>query len=83
MLGHINIKTCYKLLQSGEIRHLRIGRLYKIPKVYVIEYLVNGLSLGLSPHTSAQSSKKTACDGFDSMISGTVVPAFSTLTASA
>ena len=48
MLGHINIKTCYKLLQSGEIRHLRIGRLYKIPKVYVIEYLV-----GASSATSA------------------------------
>lgn len=30
--------------------------------------LVSGLSLGSSPHTSAQSSKKTACDGFDSMI---------------
>lgn len=45
MLGHINIKTCYKLLQSGEIRHLRIGRLYKIPKVYVIEYLVGASSI--------------------------------------
>jgi excisionase family DNA binding protein len=41
MLGHISTKTCYKLLRSGAIQHLRIGRLYRIPKICVINYLAS------------------------------------------
>lgn len=40
MLGGIGKKTAYELLQSGEIRHMKIGRSYKIPKISVIEYLL-------------------------------------------
>lgn len=32
-------KTAYRLLQSGHIRSFRIGRAYRIPKIYVIQYL--------------------------------------------
>lgn len=39
MLGGISKKLAYRLLADQEIRSVRIGRSYKIPKVYVIEYL--------------------------------------------
>ena len=39
MLGNINKKLAYKLLKSNEIEHLKVGRAYKIPKIYVINYL--------------------------------------------
>lgn len=35
----IGRNTALKLLKSGEIKSKKIGRCYKIPKVYVIEYL--------------------------------------------
>ena len=35
----ISSVTAYKLLKDGKIRHLRIGRTYKIPKVNVLRYL--------------------------------------------
>lgn len=38
MLG-IGRNTALKLLSSGEIKSIKIGRNYKIPKVYIIEYL--------------------------------------------
>ena len=40
MLGGISKKLAYKLLSEQEIRSVRIGRAYKIPKVCVIEYLI-------------------------------------------
>ena len=39
MLGGISRKLAYRLLASGELRSVRIGRSYKIPKCCVIEYL--------------------------------------------
>ena len=39
MLGGISRKLAYRLLIDQEIRSVRIGRSYKIPKIYVIEYL--------------------------------------------
>ena len=38
MLG-INIKTGYALLKSGKIKSIRVGREYKIPKLYILEYM--------------------------------------------
>jgi len=35
-IGRTNM---YALLQSGEIRSLRIGRTYRIPKPYLIQYI--------------------------------------------
>lgn len=32
-------KTAYRLLKSGVIQSLRIGRAYRIPKIYVMRYL--------------------------------------------
>ena len=31
--------TAYKLLRSGEIKVLKIGRIYRIPKKFVDEYI--------------------------------------------
>ena len=39
MLGGISKRLAYRLLSEQEIRSVRIGRAYKIPKVCVIEYL--------------------------------------------
>lgn len=35
----IGRNTALKLLSGGEIKSIKIGRCYKIPKVYVIDYL--------------------------------------------
>ena len=35
----VSKNTAYKLLKSGEIKSVRIGKVYKIPKKYVIKYL--------------------------------------------
>ena len=40
MLGAIRMKTAYKMLVCGDIRHLKIGKSLKIPKVWIREYLV-------------------------------------------
>ena len=40
MLGGISRKLAYRLLTDNEIRNVRIGRTYKIPKACVIEYLL-------------------------------------------
>lgn len=47
-LGGIGKKTAYDLLKTGEIRCLKIGKSFKIPKVCVIEYLV-GRNENISP----------------------------------
>lgn len=41
MLGGIGRKTAYGLLKGGSIRYLKIGKSFKIPKVAVIEYLID------------------------------------------
>lgn len=40
MLGGISRKLAYRLLHDQKIRSVRIGRSYKIPKICVIEYLM-------------------------------------------
>ena len=40
MLGGISKRLAYKLLAEQEIRSVRVGRAYKIPKICVIEYLL-------------------------------------------
>ena len=40
MLGGISKKLAYRLLTEEEIRSVRVGRAYKIPKLCVIEYLL-------------------------------------------
>ena len=39
MLGGIGKKTAYELLKRGTIHYVKIGKSFKIPKIYVIEYL--------------------------------------------
>lgn len=39
MLGGIGKKTGYKLLKSGKIKSLRVGKKYRIPKKHILEYL--------------------------------------------
>ena len=41
MLGGIGVKTAYRLLKSGAIKSLSIGKGYKIPKIFVLEYLAS------------------------------------------
>ena len=38
MLG-ISTNTAYKLVKEKQIKSVCIGRIYKIPKIYVLEYL--------------------------------------------
>ena len=40
MLGGIGVTLAYKLLKQKKIKSLKIGREYKIPKSYIIEYLL-------------------------------------------
>lgn len=40
MLGGISKKLAYRLLAEQEIKSVRVGRTYKIPKICVIEYLM-------------------------------------------
>ncbi len=40
MLGGISKKLAYRLLADREIRAVKVGRTYKIPKICVIEYLM-------------------------------------------
>ncbi len=47
MLGGISRKTGYRLLQKGEIASFTIGRIYRIPKINIIQYL------GLSEESNA------------------------------
>ena len=42
MLGGISRKLAYRLLADDEIRSVKVGRTYKIPKACVIEYLLGG-----------------------------------------
>ena len=35
----IGRSTAYKLLQSGELRALRIGSIYRIPKTYLNDFI--------------------------------------------
>lgn len=39
MLGGISIKTGYRLLKNGTIKSVVVGRRYRIPKLYIFEYL--------------------------------------------
>lgn len=39
MLGGISTKTACHILQENKIGHFKIGRIYKIPKIHVLEYL--------------------------------------------
>jgi excisionase family DNA binding protein len=41
MMGGISAKTAYRLLKSGAIKSLNIGKGYKIPKIFVLEYLTS------------------------------------------
>ena len=40
MLGGIGAKTAYGMLERGEIRYMKIGKSFKIPKICIIEYLI-------------------------------------------
>ena len=39
MLGGISTKTGCRLLKSGTIKSFVVGRRYRIPKLYIFEYL--------------------------------------------
>ena len=35
----VSRKTAYKILAENKIKHIKAGREYRIPKVFVIDYL--------------------------------------------
>ena len=37
----IGKNTAYRLLKSGEIKSIRIGKVYKIPKESLIKYIIS------------------------------------------
>ena len=37
----VSTKSIYTLLQDNQIRHRKIGRIYRIPKIAIREYLQN------------------------------------------
>ena len=41
MLGGVSVKTVYRLLKSGKIKSLYFGKRYKIPKLFVVEYVAD------------------------------------------
>ncbi len=41
MLGNIGKQTAYKLVQQGIIKSIKVGKLYRIPKINVIAFLTN------------------------------------------
>jgi hypothetical protein len=53
MLGDINTKTGYKLLQANQINHFKIGKSYKIPKASIITYLINMMNKQSPQHFDA------------------------------
>lgn len=53
MLGGISSKTAYKLLKTNRIKHFKIGREYRIPKVHIIAYLHSLLNPGQDNHFDA------------------------------
>ena len=38
-LLHISMKSVYSLLNQGKIHYKKVGRIYRIPKYSVVEYL--------------------------------------------
>ena len=39
MLGNIGKKTAYELVRKGTIKAIKVGKLYRIPKINVIAFL--------------------------------------------
>ena len=39
MLGGISIKTGYELLRTKKITSFTVGRSYRIPKAFILEYM--------------------------------------------
>ena len=39
MLGNIGRQTAYELLRKGTIKAIKVGKLYRIPKINVIAFL--------------------------------------------
>ncbi|OKZ76756.1 MAG: hypothetical protein BHW01_07005 [Clostridium sp. 27_14] len=39
MLGNIGRQTAYELVRKGSIKAIKVGKLYRIPKINVIAFL--------------------------------------------
>jgi len=38
---NIGKNTAYQLIKNGDLKSIRIGKIHKIPKVWLIEYVLN------------------------------------------
>lgn len=61
MLGGISRRLAYRLLAEQEIRCVKVGRAYKIPKVCVIEYLMGEDMLSSRIHRDQEARHSRAC----------------------
>ena len=41
MLGGISLTLAYRLIKKNQIKAMKIGRQYKIPKANIISYIIN------------------------------------------
>jgi len=41
MLGGISLTLAYRLIKDNQIKVIKIGRQYKIPKANIISYIIN------------------------------------------
>lgn len=41
MLGGISLTIAYRLIKENQIKTMKIGRQYKIPKANIISYIIN------------------------------------------
>ena len=42
ILGGISTKTCYKMLRNKVIESIRIGKQFRIAKITLIDYIIEG-----------------------------------------
>lgn len=63
MLGGIGRRSAYALLKSGEVESVKIGRIYRIPKLGVIAYLCKSSRAAEEPAVPFRSKPSNAGTG--------------------
>ncbi|MEI3895175.1 MULTISPECIES: helix-turn-helix domain-containing protein [unclassified Bacillus (in: firmicutes)] len=48
---NIGRNKAYELLQSGKVRSFKVGKSYRIPKVYIQQYVLSKLHMKMEEYT--------------------------------
>ena len=56
----VNVKTAYKLIRSGAISAVRVGREYRVAKSALIDYLRSAEKKGESKYVLSANSARSA-----------------------